>query len=164
MSCSVSDISTDNPFFPLRNDIFPYTTCDEIFLKPQFLEQHQAIKHVVSELVDGDSGKNIVRIIFKTGWTKIEKSSIIHRILKIHNSPKILSRFKEYRESVKAKAANLILIGEVSMVGYDRRDSEKRSTGKVRSEKTQTQRFRVIFLFIYLIFFFRVRFGFLNKT
>ncbi|KAE8729439.1 putative WD-repeat protein [Hibiscus syriacus] len=29
----------------------------------------------------------------------------IHRILKIHNSPKILTRFEEYRELVKAKAA-----------------------------------------------------------
>uniref|UniRef100_A0A2N9I6D8 C2H2-type domain-containing protein n=1 Tax=Fagus sylvatica TaxID=28930 RepID=A0A2N9I6D8_FAGSY len=104
-SFSGSDISADNPFFPLRNDIFPCTACGEIFPKPQFLEQHQAIKHAISELVDGDSGKNIVRIIFKTGWTKIERSPIIHRILKIHNSPKILSRFEEYRESVKTKAA-----------------------------------------------------------
>ncbi|KAM4095413.1 hypothetical protein ACJW30_08G028000 [Castanea mollissima] len=104
-SCSESDISADNPFFPLRNDIFPCTACGEIFPKPQFLEQHQATKHAVSELVDGDSGKNIVRIIFKTGWTDNHKSPILHRILKIHNSPKILSRFEEYRETVKAKAA-----------------------------------------------------------
>ncbi|KAG6631276.1 hypothetical protein I3843_13G066700 [Carya illinoinensis] len=100
-----SDISADNPFFPLRNDIFPCTACGEIFPKPQLLEQHLAIKHAVSELADGDSGKNIVKIIFKTGWTDNVKSPKIHRILKIHNSPKILSRFEEYKESVKAKAA-----------------------------------------------------------
>ncbi|KAK9280667.1 hypothetical protein L1049_014364 [Liquidambar formosana] len=100
-----SDISADNPFFPLRNDIFPCPACGEIFQKPALLEQHQAIKHAVSELIDGDSGKNIVRIIFKTGWTDKEKNPTIHRILKIHNSPKILSRFEEYREAVKAKAA-----------------------------------------------------------
>ncbi|XWS71591.1 hypothetical protein CRYUN_Cryun03dG0151200 [Craigia yunnanensis] len=104
-SCPESDISSDNPFFPLRNDIFPCTACGEIFRKPHFLEQHQSTKHAVSELIDGDSGKNIVRIIFKTGWTDKVKNPEIHRILKIYNSPKILARFEEYRELVKAKAA-----------------------------------------------------------
>ncbi|KAJ8749744.1 hypothetical protein K2173_012295 [Erythroxylum novogranatense] len=104
-SCQEPDISVDTHFFPLRNDIFPCTACGEIFQKHQLLEQHQAIKHVVSELLDGDAGKNIVHIIFKTGWSCKEKSPNIHRILKIHNSPKILSRFEEYRELVKAKAA-----------------------------------------------------------
>ncbi|KAK8641410.1 hypothetical protein V6N13_010816 [Hibiscus sabdariffa] len=104
-SCPESDISSDCPFFPLRNDIFPCTACGEIFQKPHFLEQHQATKHAVSQLTDGDSGNNIVRIIFKTGWTDMVKNPEIHRILKIHNSPKILTRFEEYRELVKAKAA-----------------------------------------------------------
>ncbi|OMO90495.1 hypothetical protein COLO4_19116 [Corchorus olitorius] len=104
-SCPEADISSDNLFFPLRNDIFPCTACGEIFQKPHFLEQHQAAKHAVSELIDGDSGKNIVRIIFKTGWTDKLKNPEIHRILKIHNSQKILARFEEYRELVKAKAA-----------------------------------------------------------
>ncbi|KDP46520.1 hypothetical protein JCGZ_08492 [Jatropha curcas] len=105
-SCQESDISTTNDqFFPLRNDIFPCTACGEIFPTPNLLEQHLAIKHAVSELQDGDSGKNIVYIIFKTGWSCKEKNPEILRILKIHNSPKILSRFEEYRELVKAKAA-----------------------------------------------------------
>ncbi|XP_022148454.1 uncharacterized protein LOC111017093, partial [Momordica charantia] len=98
-------ITAENQFFPLRNDIFPCTACGEIFPRPQLLEQHQSAKHAVSELADSDSGKNIVRIIFETGWTSREKSPKIVRILKIHNSQKILSRFEEYRESVKAKAA-----------------------------------------------------------
>lgn len=104
-SCPDSDNLVDHPFFPLRNDIFPCTACGEIFQKSHLLEQHQAIKHAVSELLDGDSGKNIVNIIFKTGWSNKEKNPEILRILKIHNSPKILSRFEEYREFVKAKAA-----------------------------------------------------------
>ncbi|XP_059660848.1 uncharacterized protein LOC132307177 [Cornus florida] len=99
------DISADQPFFPLRNDIYPCPACGEIFLKPNLLEQHQAIKHAVSELFDGDSGKNIVRIIFQTGWPDKVKSPTLHRVLKIHNSPKILTRFEEYRETVKSKAA-----------------------------------------------------------
>ncbi|KAK2967054.1 hypothetical protein RJ640_015274 [Escallonia rubra] len=100
-----SDISTDNRFFPLRNDIYPCPTCGEIFQQPNVLEQHLSIKHAVSELVDGDTGKNIVNIIFNTGWPGKSKAPTIHRILKLHNSVKILNRFEEYRECVKMKAA-----------------------------------------------------------
>ncbi|XP_054818933.1 uncharacterized protein LOC129318260 [Prosopis cineraria] len=105
-SCPESDIAADNNhFFPLRNDIFPCTACGEVFQKPQVLEQHQSLKHVVSELAETDAGHNIVRIIFKSGWTNTQKCPRISRILKIHNSPKILSKFEEYRETVKAKAS-----------------------------------------------------------
>ncbi|WCJ29247.1 zinc finger (C2H2 type) family protein [Euphorbia peplus] len=97
--------AASDQFFPLRNDIFPCTLCGEIFQKPQLLETHQSVKHAVSELSDGDSGKNIVFIIFKTGWRCKEKNPVINRILKIHNSQKILTRFEEYREVVKTKAA-----------------------------------------------------------
>ncbi|KAM7527689.1 hypothetical protein LguiB_031099 [Lonicera macranthoides] len=101
-----SDIFTDHQhFFPLRNDIYPCPACGEIFQSPSLLEQHQSVKHAVSELIDGDSGKNIVRIIFNTGWTDKVRSPDIIRILKIHNSSKILTRFEEYRECVKSKAA-----------------------------------------------------------
>lgn len=50
-------------------------------------------------------GENIVRIIFKMGWPDNARSPIIHRILKIHNSPKSISVFEEYREVVKSRAA-----------------------------------------------------------
>ncbi|KAK4275183.1 hypothetical protein QN277_018310 [Acacia crassicarpa] len=105
-SCPESDIAADNNhFLPLRNDIFPCTACGEVFQKPQVLEQHQSQKHAVSELVETDAGHNIVQIIFKSGWTNTQKCPKISRILKIHNHPKILSKFEEYRETVKAKAA-----------------------------------------------------------
>ncbi|MCL7029146.1 hypothetical protein MKW94_016904 [Papaver nudicaule] len=94
----------DHRSFPLRNDIFPCPTCGEIFQKPQLVEHHQSIKHAVTELHDDDSSKNIVTIIFKTGWNNPMKNPpTIDRILKIHNSPKILSRFEEYKELVKSK-------------------------------------------------------------
>ncbi|KAM0044741.1 putative transcription factor C2H2 family [Helianthus debilis subsp. tardiflorus] len=98
---------TDSDFFPLRNDIYPCTNCGEVFQKPGFLEQHLAFKHAVSELSDDDPGKNIVRIIFETGWPGpgSGKNPMVYRVLKIHNCPKILTRFEEYREVVKSKAA-----------------------------------------------------------
>ncbi|KAL0333800.1 UNVERIFIED_CONTAM: hypothetical protein Sangu_1536200 [Sesamum angustifolium] len=83
-------------------DIFPCSVCGEIFQSSTLLEQHQSTKHAVSELVDGE---NIVRIIFKMGWPDKTKSPTIHRILKIHNSPKTVARFEEYRECVKSRAA-----------------------------------------------------------
>lgn len=83
-TCPESDISTDHQFFPLRNDISPCPACGEIFQKSQIPEQH---KHAISELIDGDSRNNIVRIISKTGWTNNEKIPEIHRILKIHYQP-----------------------------------------------------------------------------
>ncbi|KAH0930030.1 hypothetical protein HID58_015757 [Brassica napus] len=86
-------------------EIFSCTTCGEIFPKTNLLEHHIAVKHAVTELTDGESSTNIVKIIFKSGWPDLNnKAPSIHRILKIHNSPKILARFEEYREFVKAKA------------------------------------------------------------
>ncbi|XP_059300591.1 uncharacterized protein LOC132052898 [Lycium ferocissimum] len=100
-----SDICSEQLFFPLRNDIYPCTLCGEVFQSPIHLEQHQSIKHAISELIDGDSGNNIVRIIFQTGWVDKTKNPTIHRILKIHNGKRILTRFEEYRECVKLKAS-----------------------------------------------------------
>ncbi|KAK1412767.1 hypothetical protein QVD17_34267 [Tagetes erecta] len=99
---------TESDFLPLRNDIYPCTNCGEVFQKPGLLEQHQAVKHAVSELFDDDPGKNIVRIIFQTGWPGSGKNPMVYRVMKIHNCPKILTRFEEYRESVKSKAARYI--------------------------------------------------------
>ncbi|KAI3667742.1 hypothetical protein L6452_42811 [Arctium lappa] len=88
---------------PESDNIHPCPNCGEIFQKPGLLEQHQSIKHAVCELLDADPGKNIVRIIFETGW--LGKNPLINRVMKIHNSPKILARFEEYRETVKSTAA-----------------------------------------------------------
>ncbi|KAK4355996.1 hypothetical protein RND71_024967 [Anisodus tanguticus] len=96
---------SDQLFFPLRNDIYPCTLCGEVFQSPIHLEQHQSIKHAISELIDGDSGNNIVRIIFQTGWADKRRNPSIHRILKIHNGKRILTRFEEYRECVKLKGS-----------------------------------------------------------
>ncbi|KAK9168186.1 hypothetical protein Syun_000326 [Stephania yunnanensis] len=89
LSSDAADLPLDCsqlPSFTLRNDIFPCPTCGEIFQKVHLLDHHQSIKHAVSELFDGDSGKNIVQIIFTSGW---------------------IGRFEEYRESVKAKASRI---------------------------------------------------------
>ncbi|KAK6147732.1 hypothetical protein DH2020_018644 [Rehmannia glutinosa] len=96
-------LSNYNSQLNSRTDIWPCSVCGEIFRAPPLLEQHQSAEHAVSDLVDGE---NIVRIIFKSGWPDpAAKPPIIHRILKIHNSPKTVNRFEEYRERVKSNAA-----------------------------------------------------------
>ncbi|KAM0064150.1 putative transcription factor C2H2 family [Helianthus debilis subsp. tardiflorus] len=95
---------TEPDYFPIRHEIHPCLNCGEIFQSSGLLEQHQSIKHAVCELFDDDPGKNVVRMIFESGWVGL-KTPTIHRVLKIHSSPKILTRFEEYRESVKLRAA-----------------------------------------------------------
>lgn len=95
--------NTNTTLHDIAPDIHPCSVCGEIFQAPSSLKHHQSTKHAVSELVDGE---NIVRIIFKMGWPEKKATTpTIHRILKIHNAPKVVARFEEHRESVKSKAA-----------------------------------------------------------
>ncbi|KAG6421053.1 hypothetical protein SASPL_117602 [Salvia splendens] len=81
-------------------DIHPCTVCGELFQTPASLHNHQSSTHGVSHLPDGD---NIIRIIFTTAWPR--KPPSIHRILKIHNTPRVLARFEDHRDRVKSAAA-----------------------------------------------------------
>lgn len=83
--------------------------CSEQFSKWEALETHHLSRHAVTELVEGDSSRKIVEIIYRTSWSKINDSSSggIERILKVHNMQKTLAQFEEYREMVKIKASKL---------------------------------------------------------
>ncbi|KAA8546365.1 hypothetical protein F0562_002896 [Nyssa sinensis] len=92
----------------LRATICSCPECGEIFTKAENLELHQAVRHAVSELGPEDTSKNIVEIIFQSSWLKKQSPVCkIHRILKVQNTPKTISRFEEYRDSIKAKATKL---------------------------------------------------------
>ncbi|XP_050215201.1 uncharacterized protein LOC126666236 [Mercurialis annua] len=89
----------------LRTSICSCPQCGEIFVKPENLEVHQAVRHAVSELGPEDSSKNIVEIIFQSSWLKKQAPICqIDRILKVHNTQRTISKFEEYRDSIKAKA------------------------------------------------------------
>jgi hypothetical protein len=65
-------------------------------------------KSTVSELGPEDTSKNIVEIIFQSSWLKKQTPICkIDRILKVHNTQKTISKFEEYRDSIKAKATKL---------------------------------------------------------
>ncbi|KAM7253244.1 hypothetical protein ACFE04_025862 [Oxalis oulophora] len=92
----------------LRSSICSCPDCGEIFTKTENLELHQATRHAVSELGPEDTSKNIVEIIFQSSWLKKEIPVCkIDRILKVHNTPKTISKFEEYRDSIKVKANKL---------------------------------------------------------
>nr|GEW42541.1 zinc finger (C2H2 type) family protein [Tanacetum cinerariifolium] len=82
--------------------------CGEQFMKWEALEFHHLLKHAVTELIEGDSSRKIVELIYKTSWSKSHANSGgIERILKVHNMQRTLSEFEEHRESVKTKASKL---------------------------------------------------------
>ncbi|KDP32761.1 hypothetical protein JCGZ_12053 [Jatropha curcas] len=92
----------------LRSSICSCPECGEIFVKPENLELHQAVRHAVSELGSEDTSKNIVEIIFQSSWLKKEAPICqIDRILKVHNTQRTITKFEEYRDSIKAKANKL---------------------------------------------------------
>ncbi|KAL1815645.1 hypothetical protein ACET3Z_018219 [Daucus carota] len=93
----------------LRATICSCPQCGEIFMKPENLELHQTVRHAVSELGPEDTSKNIVEIIFQSSWLRKQQSPVckIDRILKIQNTPKTISKFEEYRDSIKTKATKL---------------------------------------------------------
>ncbi|KAJ9146342.1 hypothetical protein P3X46_028621 [Hevea brasiliensis] len=89
----------------LRSSICSCPECGEIFVKAENLELHQAFRHAVSELGPEDTSKNIVEIIFQSSWLKKQAPICqIDRILKVHNTQRTISKFEEYRDSIKAKA------------------------------------------------------------
>lgn len=60
----------------------------------------------MSELGADDTSRNIIEIIFQSSWLKKQSPVCkVDRILKVHNTPRTLARFEEYRDAVKARAA-----------------------------------------------------------
>ncbi|KAF3787940.1 hypothetical protein EJ110_NYTH21959 [Nymphaea thermarum] len=102
---TTSDTEKREALSPLGSNIYPCAYCGEVFFKVHLLDHHKNVKHALSDLGEEDSGRNIVEIIFQTNWMNRERRPQVRRILKIHNSSKILDRFEEYREAVKARAS-----------------------------------------------------------
>ncbi|KAL1333564.1 hypothetical protein HN51_062407 [Arachis hypogaea] len=59
----------------------------------------------VTELPDGHPSRNVVEIIFHTSWGPKPFPGRVEVIFKIQNGARTVSRFEEFREGVKARAA-----------------------------------------------------------
>lgn len=106
MAAAPAKTHSRKPSFSFRNaDTFPCAACGEAFASAHLLELHQSARHAVSELHDGDTAKNVVSMIFQSSWPSKLPPATVRRVLKIHNSPKMVARFEDYREAIKAKAA-----------------------------------------------------------
>ncbi|KAF7810125.1 PolyADP-ribose polymerase [Senna tora] len=63
-----------------------------------------ALFPALTELPEGHPSRNVVEIIFHTSWGPKAFSGRMEMIFKVQNGSKTVSRFEEYRESVKARA------------------------------------------------------------
>ncbi|KAH7372761.1 hypothetical protein KP509_17G019700 [Ceratopteris richardii] len=116
VSCEISDIVSPTSFHVFqskqnRSGCSPPTCnkCGEsVANAPDALEEHHAIRHSVTELMEGDSARSIVEIIFRSSWlhqTMAYRKP--ERVFKVHNSSKTITKFEEYRDMVKARAAKI---------------------------------------------------------
>ncbi|TKY70846.1 hypothetical protein E2542_SST07140 [Spatholobus suberectus] len=58
----------------------------------------------LTELTEGHPSRNVVEIIFHTSWGPKPFSGRVEMIFKVHNGPRTVSRFEEYREAVKGRS------------------------------------------------------------
>ncbi|KAF7012864.1 hypothetical protein CFC21_027013 [Triticum aestivum] len=102
--CRAINVEPVSRRYPRPRELCPCSQCGEVFTKADSLEQHQAVRHAVSELGPEDSGRNIVEIIFKSSWQKRDRPIChIDRILKVRNPPRTVARFEAYRDAVRAR-------------------------------------------------------------
>ncbi|XP_027336969.1 uncharacterized protein LOC113850586 [Abrus precatorius] len=60
---------------------------------------------VIIELPEGHPSRNVVEIIFHTSWGPKSFPGRVEMIFKVQNGSRTISRFEEFREAVKARAA-----------------------------------------------------------
>ncbi|KAL7188665.1 hypothetical protein ACSBR1_038511 [Camellia fascicularis] len=60
----------------------------------------------LTKLPEGHPSRNVVEIIFHTSWSPKSFSGRIEMVFKVQNKPRTVTRFEEYRETVKSRAAS----------------------------------------------------------
>ncbi|KAK8266533.1 hypothetical protein V6Z12_D12G252600 [Gossypium hirsutum] len=60
----------------------------------------------LTELPEGLPSRNVVEIIFHTSWSPKAFTGRIEMIFKVQNGPRTVSRFEEYRETVKTRSSS----------------------------------------------------------
>ena len=97
---------------------YPRTTRPEAGLNPTSMNRSRSITSAritrtpepifpaLAELPEGHPSRNVVEIIFHTSWGPKSFTGRIEMIFKVQNGSKTVSRFEEYRETVKARAGS----------------------------------------------------------
>ncbi|XWS49083.1 hypothetical protein CRYUN_Cryun13aG0133100 [Craigia yunnanensis] len=60
----------------------------------------------LTELPEGHPSRNVVEIIFHTSWSPKAFTGRIEMIFKVQNGPRTVTRFEEYRETVKTRSGS----------------------------------------------------------
>ncbi|XP_022732586.1 uncharacterized protein LOC111286707 [Durio zibethinus] len=60
----------------------------------------------LTELPEGHPSRNVVEIIFHTSWGPKAFTGLIEMIFKVQNGPRTVTRFEEYRETVKTRSGS----------------------------------------------------------
>ncbi|XVE65048.1 hypothetical protein DITRI_Ditri07aG0150900 [Diplodiscus trichospermus] len=60
----------------------------------------------LTELSEGHPSRNVVEIIFHTSWSPKAFTGRIEMIFKVQNGPRTVTRFEEYRETVKTRSGS----------------------------------------------------------
>ncbi|XVF13337.1 hypothetical protein REPUB_Repub08aG0200100 [Reevesia pubescens] len=60
----------------------------------------------LTELPEGHPSRNVVEIIFHTSWSPKAFTGLIEMIFKVQNGPRTVTRFEEYRETVKTRSSS----------------------------------------------------------
>ncbi|XVE57696.1 hypothetical protein DITRI_Ditri04bG0110200 [Diplodiscus trichospermus] len=58
----------------------------------------------LTELPEGHPSRNVVEIIFHTSWSPKAFTGCVEMIFKVQNGPRTVTRFEEYRETVKTRS------------------------------------------------------------
>ncbi|KAK4740822.1 hypothetical protein SAY87_024410 [Trapa incisa] len=66
---------------------------------------HEPVFPSLKELPEGHPSRNVVEIIFHTGWNPRAFAGRIEMIFKVQNGPRAVAHFEEYREAVRSRAA-----------------------------------------------------------
>ncbi|PNY03197.1 hypothetical protein L195_g026522 [Trifolium pratense] len=61
----------------------------------------------LTELTEGHPSRNVVEIIFHTSWGPKTFSGRVEMIFKVHNGSRTVTRFEEYRETVKNRSGSV---------------------------------------------------------
>ncbi|KAE8720604.1 presqualene diphosphate phosphatase-like [Hibiscus syriacus] len=60
----------------------------------------------LTELPEGHPSRNVVEIIFHTSWSPEAFAGRIEKVFKVQSWPRTVTRFEEYRETVKARSGS----------------------------------------------------------
>ncbi|PNX85827.1 hypothetical protein L195_g041901 [Trifolium pratense] len=66
----------------------------------------------ITELPEGHPSRNVVDIIFHTSWGNKEFPGRVEKVFKVQNGARTMSRFEEFREAVKSRAADSVVDSE----------------------------------------------------